>query len=414
MSNISDAQLQAIRDRHAVSDYAGQFVALRRRGHRVGQFIGPCPICSENAHSKSAGRFECDADIWKCAVCRDGGDVIRLVQMREGVSFPEAVERLGGAREETPTPALAERAGRKAHRSGEPMGEVPAPFDGDSALRLAWVRGWSAGRRASDYADKMRGKELERLKGFYLAAQRLDGSPAAAYLAARRLLVPPRVFIRCHPAMPYLADGREQSREVHRGPAMLSSILIGGVFSGLHITWLDPAAPKGKLTLVDPETGEVLPSKKVRGSKAGGYVDLGGYLPAGEAPRRMFAGEGIETVLAVYTGLLRANRLRVGDAFRAAVDLGNLAGRATETIAHPATKTAQGRALRVPGPVPDMTSAAMPVPDSVHELVLLGDGDSDPFMTQNAMARASARHAREGREVRVQWAPPGQDFNDLI
>ena len=46
----------------------------------------------------------------------------------------------------------------------------------------------------------------------------------------------------------------------------------GGVFQGLHITWLDPSGPKGKARIVDPSTGEVMPAKKCRGSKAGGSV----------------------------------------------------------------------------------------------------------------------------------------------
>jgi hypothetical protein len=45
--------------------------------------------------------------------------------------------------------------------------------------------------------------------------------------------------------------------------------------------------------------------------------------------------------------------------------------------------------------------------------VLLGDGDSDRFTTQNAMQRAEVRYARPWRQVRVAWAPEGADFDDL-
>jgi hypothetical protein len=62
--------------------------------------------------------------------------------------------------------------------------------------------------------------------------------------------------------------------------------------------------PKGKAQIIHPDTGEVLPAKKVRGSKAGGYIDLGGA----RAASRMIAGEGIETVAAVHTALKRAGR----------------------------------------------------------------------------------------------------------
>lgn len=181
-------------------------------------------------------------------------------------------------------------------------------------------------------------------------------------------------------------------------------------FSGLHITWLDRDPRNGKANIADPETGEVLVSKKVRGSKAGGYIDLGGDLPA----LRMFSGEGIETTLSPYTALARTGRLRAGDAFRAAVDLGNLGGKALATLAHPTETTEQGNPRRVGGPEPDLNSPAMPVPDTVVDLVGLGDGDSDPFRTVHALARFKARHAREGRTVRTPVAPAGLDFNDML
>ena len=54
------------------------------------------------------------------------------------------------------------------------------------------------------------------------------------------------------------------------------------------------------------------------------------------------------------------------------------------------------------------------IPDSVIELILLGDGDSDPFTTQMALARGAARYARPGLSVRVAMAPQGRDFNDVL
>jgi hypothetical protein len=235
--------------------------------------------------------------------------------------------------------------------------------------------------------------------------------------------VPENARLRYHPDIPLFADGREiEPRVLHRGPVMLAAILMpdaaqacGFRFSGLHITWLDPAAPKGKASVRDPESGEIVPSKKVRGSKAGGYIDLGRVgTDSNSTLIRMFAGEGIETTLAAFTALSRAKRLRVGDGFRCGIDLGNLAGKAPHAIAHPTARTEADRPRRVPGPEADITSPAMPVPDSVVELVGLGDGDSDPFLTQNAMLRFKARHARPGRVVRTPFAPIGMDFNDCL
>jgi hypothetical protein len=415
---IPDDQLNALKDRNPVHDVAAQWVTLRIK--RKGKYVGPCPICSDDPHSKTASRFDCDADKWMCAVCADGGDVIKLVAKREALDFVGAVERLGGVREEVQTPALAHKAGLRAHQAGLPLGEVPAPFGADHALRVAWVAGWAEGRKRADYEAVARHRERARLYEFWAGpqgapvARRWPGTPVEVYLANRGLEAPDNARLKYHPSMPLFCDGRERDPVLaHRGPAMLAALIgADGRFAGLHITWLDLAGPKGKAHVLNPETGAVLPSKKMRGTKAGTYIDLGGGDPA--AATRMIAGEGTETVLAVYTALKRAGRDVTRSTFRAAGDLGNLAGRALATLAHPTLKTEGGRPQRVPGPDPDLTSMAMPVPDTVPEVVLLGDGDSDPFLTRNALERASRRHARDGRSIRVSFAAAGLDFNDMM
>ncbi|HGW6361815.1 TPA: CHC2 zinc finger domain-containing protein [Escherichia coli] len=382
---ISDDALAALKERNPVDVVASQWVALRTR--RRGKYIGPCPVCSEDPQSRSAMRFECNADAWVCAVCQDGGDVIKLVMKREVVDFKTALDRLGGAREEVPTPALARRAGLRAHAAGEPLGDVPPPFGDDPALRQAYVGGWSEGRRRAAYETFARNRERDRLIAFWKEASPWPGTLVEKYLAWRGLVVPDNARLRCHPALAYLADGREVTECLHRGPAMLAP--IQGTNGGLHMTWL-AADGAGK--------ADLSPAKKVRGSKAGGYIDLGGVVDGD----RLVAGEGIETVLAGYTALVRARRNSLSRTmFRAGIDLGNLAGKALSTVPHPTLKTARGQAQRVPGPEPDLESPAMPVPDHVTELVLLGDGDSDPFLTRNAMERARARHMRPGLTVRV-------------
>jgi hypothetical protein len=420
MTRLTDDQLNALKDRHPVHDVAGQWVTLRTK--RKGQYVGPCPICSDDPQSKTAGRFECDADKWMCAVCADGGDVLALLMKREGLDFVGAIERLGGARQEEITPALAFKRGKSAHRDGVALGDPKAPnsppeYDCDAALIRAWCDGWEKAAATERYAAFARQRERKRLQGFWNAAAGLDA--LKWYFDIRGgLIVPDNARLRLHPDMPLFCDGREVEPTVaHRGPAMLAPILDAkGFFAGLHITWLDPHGPKGKARVHHPETGEVLPSKKARGSKNGGYLDLGSGCFDRRSATRMIAGEGIETVLSVYTALIRAGRAIDDTALRSGIDLGNLAGRATETIAHPTLKTEAGRPQRVPGPEPDPASPAMPVPDAITDLVLLGDGDSDPFLTRHALTRASARltAARPDLRVRVRFAPDGYDFNDLL
>ena len=50
----------------------------------------------------------------------------------------------------------------------------------------------------------------------------------------------------------------------------------------------------------------------------------------------------------------------------------------------------------------------------LEELILLGDGDSEPLLTECAMERAARRYTREDRTIRIAFAPAGLDFNDLL
>ena len=122
----------------------------------------------------------------------------------------------------------------------------------------------------------------------------------------------------------------------------------------------------------------------------------------------------LETTLAVWTAHGRTGRPLDGREWWAAGDLGNLAGRASASVAHPTLKRPDGRPQRVPGPDPDPDDAGLAIPQSVTEIVLLGDGDSEPVLTRYAMARAARRFRAPGRTIRCAFAPTGLDFNDLL
>lgn len=91
MSRFSAQDLDEIKARNPLADIAGGYVQLRRAG---GRLAGPCPICGGRA-ALNGLRYSMMAS-WGCAVCPDGGDVIRLVQLVEGCDFRTAIERLGG------------------------------------------------------------------------------------------------------------------------------------------------------------------------------------------------------------------------------------------------------------------------------------------------------------------------------
>lgn len=383
---ISDAQLDDLKARNRCDVVAATYVTLRRFGRE--KMIGPCPICSTDRHSKTSTKFEASAERWVCANCPDGGDVIELVRKAEKIGFSEAIERLGGTREIDAAAAAEAEAKRKA-----------------------------AAVKAERENGEFRERERVRIYEVWTRADRVvAGTPVEGYLKRRAIMrLPVGCDLRHMADYPYYNGGKRDADVVHRGPAMLAPIVdAGGKFRGLHATWLDLDRPNGKALIRDPQTGDELPAKKVRGSKAGNLIAIA--PPArGVAPARLVAGEGIETVLSAWYALDEAGHARADDSFVCAIDLGNLAGRAAATLRHPTARHANGRAQFVAGPSPALDDVkCLPVPASVRELVILADADSDRFVTECAIARAAIRASSAGRLVRVAWPPAGMDFNDVL
>jgi hypothetical protein len=365
---IPQAALADFKLRNPCHLVAAQYVKLRPRGDK---FIGPCPIHSTKPQAGDATSFECDAGGWRCAVCNDGGDVIELVALCHGLDpradFLEAVRLLGGVAKLSP-----ERA---------------AVLERERQIRQ---------RRDEQEADEFR--ERERRKAFdkWDAGQNWLGTGVERYLKLRGLEeLPEGLPLRYAPTVVYFhgehvnAHGSKAPRPIFRGPAMLAAITdAGGVFRAVHCTWFDLDRPNGKAEILDPDTGEKLPSKKVRGSKNGNAIRL---VNAGATATRLIVGEGIETVLSVWLALTQAGHDLSATSLWSAIDLGNLAGSAASSVPHPFLKDGRGHPRRVPGPQPDFAAPGIIVPVGVNDIVLLGDGDSDRFNTESSLSRASLR-----------------------
>lgn len=437
MIRLTDQQIADIKDRNRIDEIAGRAVTLRNgRADRKwphGKSVGPCPFCSKDFQSKTDARFECDGDRWVCGACADGGDVITYIAKEKGLDpkrdFVAILEHLGGGREVSETPASARRAGGVAYRAGKALDARPDAWSDD--LKRAFYEGWKTADRAELSNARYRERERARLyENYWHKAERWRGDGMlAGYFKLRGLLVPENARIGLMNDCPMFADGREREPlEVHRGPAMLCPIFgprpgadadaiergdpSAFRFSGLHFTWLDLSQSKGKAAIRHPETGELLPAKKSRGTKQGGYIDLGGC--AAHEADRVVSGEGNENTFAGYTILRRAGRDISRTHFRSGIDLGNLAGKALDRLNHPTLKTDKGRTRKVPGCEPDLASPAMPVPRRARRLVYMCDGDSDPFITKCAMTRAELRRRRDDLKQVMMWPGDGADWNDRL
>lgn len=357
--------------------------------------VGPCPACG------GRDRFSINIrkKVFHCRVAEAGGDVIALVRYLNGVDFIKACEIL---------------TGRPAPRAEAMSAEERARIAREAEARR--VKAAAEEKTKTQEQERYRQKERRRAHQFWNGAGAAAGSPVQAYLEKRGVALPERAHLRCAPEHAFFMPAGRGFAKLGAAPAMLAAITgPDGGFMGLHQTWIDLTQTSGKAAFSCPQTGEVQPAKKMRGSHRGGKIELVRVRD----PVRLFAGEGIETVLSVWVALREAGSpLCEGAAFWSSASLSNLAGPAVESVMHPSAtrpdKLGRARRVKVPGPQPDLSAPAMPVPDSVEELILLGDGDSEAFFTRMALERAMRRHARPGRVVRAAWAEPGGDFNDML
>ena len=92
---FSDTLLRQVRDRVSIADYAGKRLTFDKRKSRpaAGDYWACCPFHQE----KSASFHVLDSKgIFNCFGCGEKGDVFTLAMKLEGLSFPEAVEKLAG------------------------------------------------------------------------------------------------------------------------------------------------------------------------------------------------------------------------------------------------------------------------------------------------------------------------------
>lgn len=245
----------------------------------------------------------------------------------------------------------------------------PATLESETARvrREARRRAEAAGEAAR------RMTEAERLAALWSRSAPGSGTPVETYLDSRGIDVAalggvPDV-LRFRPSYPYFAPspGGGRARRIHEGPAMIAAIAAtDGRICGLHCTWL-AADGRAKADIADPETGELLPARKMRGSAAGGCVRLA------EAERELVLAEGIETTLSVMAA--------TGVPGWAALSLGNLDA---------------------------------PLPAIVRTVWLAVDSDErDRRAAARAKAAAANAHAAARRAVRLLVPPAGCDWNDV-
>jgi DNA primase len=90
---FSDTLLRQVRDRVSIADYAGKRLTFDKRKSRpaAGDYWACCPF-----HQEKSSSFHVldQKGIFHCFGCGEKGDVFTLAMKLEGLSFPEAVEKI--------------------------------------------------------------------------------------------------------------------------------------------------------------------------------------------------------------------------------------------------------------------------------------------------------------------------------
>jgi len=185
MPSFDAGLISRIQQANDIVDVVGEHVALKRKGREM---LGLCPFHDDHRPSFNVNPGK---QIFKCFACGAGGNVIQFIQMRENLSFPQALQR------------LAERAGIKIDTRPKTQDLRPQTQDEADPNELARVNNWAAkyfmanlahpekGKDAREYIAK-RGLTDESVKKWRIGLA--DGSGGDLLTSARRAKIPEKLL----------------------------------------------------------------------------------------------------------------------------------------------------------------------------------------------------------------------------
>jgi DNA primase len=126
-----------VQEANDIVDVISEHVSLKKKGREM---VGLCPFHDDHRPSLNVNA---DKQIFKCFACGAGGDVLKFVQMRENLTFPQAIRR------------LAQRAGIKL----KPAATTKTKSQQNEAdpNQLAKLNAWAVEHFQNNLADKEKG-----------------------------------------------------------------------------------------------------------------------------------------------------------------------------------------------------------------------------------------------------------------
>lgn len=125
-----------------IVDVISEHISLKKKGREM---VGVCPFHDDHRPSLNVSSVK---QIFKCFACGAGGDVFKFIQMRENLTFPQAIQR------------LAERAGIKLKptRPDKDKGRDQEPSEEIDPNKLAKVNAWAAKYFQKNLYDEKKGR----------------------------------------------------------------------------------------------------------------------------------------------------------------------------------------------------------------------------------------------------------------
>jgi hypothetical protein len=352
------------------------------------EWAGPCPLWG------GMDRFSVNTrkGVFNCRGSGIGGSPIDMVMHVTGCSFIEACELITGEpRRDRSSDETSEASERRLKARRERLADLER-----------------RNREDEEQAEARRRREEERVAWAVERAIPIWDTHGEAYLKHARGLNPPRRliedirFVAELDYWGYSDNGSGKFCHLATLPAVVALIRdFAESVIGVSQTYLDPKEPR-KWT--PPNSVRNKPTK-IRGAKKSGMIRLG---RVGET---LAVAEGWINALSWYAMGYGPEDVTLA----AAVDLGNLAGRALSTVVHPSLAAVRRRPVHIPnGLKPDPDESGIILPNGVKSVILLGDRDSETFTTVAKMMTAATRFQAKGLEVALSWPLPGKDFNQML
>ncbi len=149
---FDQSTVDKVQQANNIVEVIAEYVSLSKRGREM---VGVCPFHEDHRPSMYVNEVK---QIFKCFACGAGGDVLKFIQMKEGLTFPQAIER------------LAERAGiviRSMPQAGTGHAE---DVDHISKTELAKINAWAADYFQANLHHPKLGKQARD----YLASRHLS------------------------------------------------------------------------------------------------------------------------------------------------------------------------------------------------------------------------------------------------